>query len=547
VSVQRIVLVGFSGTGKSTVAALVARELGWSAIDVDREIEASEGKRIPQIFAEDGEERFREIERARLLDALRQEQVVVATGGGAVIPDVVWTTEVLKSPGTVTIALDAEVETSIRRLESQVQAADETIERPMLAGNDPLGRARRLKAARQSAYDRADLTLIVDDIPPDEVAREVVSVASPSDADDVELSAAGGTSRIVVAPGSAARIGKLTLQRWPSARQAWLITDDCVGPIHAERVTASLAGAGLMVRTLTVPAGEASKSWDRAGSLVSEMLSGGIQRNDVVVALGGGVVGDLAGFAAAVVLRGVGLVQVPTSLLAMVDSSVGGKTAVNHSAGKNLIGVFYQPPLVVIDPEMLHSLPPRELTQSWAEIVKHALIQPSTPGGQRADLARFLNRNRLAVGDLSGPAMTYLIRRNVQLKASVVEADEREASLRAILNYGHTIGHAIEAAEYRYLHGEAIAVGMRAANRIARLSDMIDDEREWTMNRLIENYGLPAAAEFDVETVREKMRSDKKQVAGTQKWVLPTGSAGVQITTAIPDEVISEAIESIAV
>jgi 3-dehydroquinate synthetase len=179
--------------------------------------------------------------------------------------------------------------------------------------------------------------------------------------------------------------------------------------------------------------------------------------------------------------------------------------------------------------------------------VKHALVQPSTPGGQRADLARFLNRNRLAVGDLSGPAMTYLIRRNVQLKASVVEADEREASLRAILNYGHTIGHAIEAAEYRYLHGEAIAVGMRAANRIARLSDMIDDEREWTMNRLIENYGLPAAAEFDVETVREKMRSDKKQVAGTQKWVLPTGSAGVQITTGIPDEVIAEAIESIAV
>jgi 3-dehydroquinate synthetase len=142
--------------------------------------------------------------------------------------------------------------------------------------------------------------------------------------------------------------------------------------------------------------------------------------------------------------------------------------------------------------------------------------------------------------------MTYLIRRNVRLKAAVVEADEREASLRAILNYGHTIGHAIEAAEYRYLHGEAIAVGMRAANRIARLNDMIDEEREQAINLLIGAYGLPARAEFDADAVREKMRSDKKQVAGTQKWVLPGSSAGVEIVTGVPTEIIDEALESIS-
>jgi 3-dehydroquinate synthetase len=229
----------------------------------------------------------------------------------------------------------------------------------------------------------------------------------------------------------------------------------------------------------------------------------------------------------------------------MVDSSVGGKTAVNHAAGKNLIGAFYQPSLVVIDPEVLRSLPPRELTQSWAEVVKHAIIQPSTPGGERADLAVFLERNRHSVDEVSGRAMTYLIRRNVQLKAAVVEADERESSLRAILNYGHTIGHAIEAAEYRYLHGEAIAVGMRAANRIARLIDMIDEERERAINRLIDTYGLPPRAEFDVDAVREKMRRDKKQVAGTQKWVLPTRSAGVEIVTGIPDDIVDAALRSV--
>ena len=539
-------MVGFSGTGKSTVAGLVAQELGWRSVDVDQNIEASEGKRIPRIFAEGGESRFREIERAQLLASLQEDEVIIATGGGAVVADDVWAADALGAADTLTIALDAQPSVILNRLRSQVQQTDETIERPMLAGDDPLGRIALLKASRQESYDRADLTLIVDNVPADEVAREVIGVVWPQKSDDIMLSVPGGVSQIVVRAGLLERFGELTRERWPSARQTWIVTDDRVGQLHADRAGASLRAAGFAVRTLTVPAGESSKSWDRAGRLVGEMLTGGIRRNDVVVALGGGVVGDLAGFAASVVLRGVGLVHVPTSLLAMVDSSVGGKTAVNHTAGKNLIGTFYQPPLVIIDPELLQTLPPRELTQSWAEVVKHAIIQPSTPGGDRADLFESLERNRRALAHVTGPAMTYLVRRNVQLKASVVEADERESSLRAILNYGHTIGHAIEAAEYRYLHGEAIAVGMRAANRMSHLTGRIDSNGECRLNALIESYGLPASADFNPETVTHKMESDKKREAGTQKWVLPIGAGGVEVATGIADEIVDRAIGSVA-
>ncbi len=296
---------------------------------------------------------------------------------------------------------------------------------------------------------------------------------------------------------------------------------------------------------ITVEPGERSKDWAVVGDVVGQMLSGGIQRNDVVLALGGGVIGDLAGFAASIVLRGVGLIQVPTSLLAMVDSSVGGKTGVNHATGKNLIGTFYQPQIVAIDPDVLQTLPKRELNQGWAEVVKHAIIQPSTPDRYRSDLIPLLERNRANLMGLQEPAISYAIARNVALKASVVAKDERESSLRAILNYGHTIGHAIEAAEYRYLHGEAISVGLHAANHIARLEGAIDEQTERRLNALIESFDLPAKAEFDTAVVLEKMKSDKKSVRGSQTWVLPVQAGGVELVTGIEQTTIDQALNHV--
>jgi 3-dehydroquinate synthase len=307
-----------------------------------------------------------------------------------------------------------------------------------------------------------------------------------------------------------------------------------------ESVLDVIRAAGFRAAGIAIPPGEGSKSISGAGLLYDWLLDGGIERGDIIVALGGGVVGDLAGFVAATSLRGVGLVQMPTSLLAMVDSSVGGKTGINHRTGKNLIGAFYQPPLVIIDSDFLRTLPPRELASGWAEVIKHGVIQLSTPGGDWNDLFTILDRNKDRLQNLEEPVLSYVIRRNVALKAAVVEADERESGIRAYLNYGHTLGHAIEAAGYRYLHGEAIAVGMRAASRIGVDSGLFDEEGSVRLDTLISDYGLPVRAEVDREKVLSLIGSDKKRAAGTLRWVLPTTGGGV----CIREDVVMSTVES---
>lgn len=544
-TIERIVLAGFSGTGKSTVARELALLLNWTTLDVDKAIEIVATRSIPEIFADQGEAAFRVMEREALLRALDQSKVVIATGGGAVVADDAWSADVLRRPGTLVVTLDGSPEQLIERLRRQVALAGETIERPMLAGDDPLGRMMGLKQSRQPAYDRADITLPTDECSASDIARTIAGFVSPTNEPVVSLEVGGSRSDIHVRAGIRNEVGSRIASRWPKARAVWIVTDSNIGPLHAAPLAQSIESAGPTARTITVPPGESSKCWSVAGDVIGSMLDGGIQRNDVVVALGGGVVGDLAGFAASVVLRGVGLVQMPTSLLAMVDSSVGGKTGVNHSTGKNLIGSFYQPHLVLIDPELLRTLPPRELNQGWAEVVKHAFIQPSTPDSLRHDLAGLLERSVDSLLALREPATSYLITRNVQIKASVVRADERESSLRAILNFGHTIGHAIEAAEYRYLHGEAVAVGMRAAIRIAELQRMIDEPRAREMVDLILRFGLPVTAQFDPELVLERMKSDKKSVAGQQTWVLPVQSGGVELVAGIDQETLRAALESV--
>jgi shikimate kinase/3-dehydroquinate synthase len=543
--VKRIVLIGFSGTGKSTVARLVARQLDWTAIDTDRAIEIVATKSIPEIFAQDGERAFRSLERDVLLHSLHSRMAVIATGGGAVVPEEVWSPEALRAPGTLTVCLDAEPQTILDRLRRQQTARGETTERPLLAGDDPLGRITDMKTDRQAAYDRADLTLVTDSMALEAVSAQIVGLLAHQASPDVVLNAPGGRSEIHVRPGIAGSVGTFAVAKWPRARKAFIVTDANVGPLHADPIGASLNAAGLTAELLTVPPGEASKSWAVAGDVVGQMLDRGIQRSDIVVALGGGMIGDLAGFAAAVVLRGVPLIQVPTSLLAMVDSSVGGKTGINYSTGKNLIGAFYQPGLVVADPNLLRTLPPRELTQGWAEVVKHAVIQPSTPDALSNDLIRFLERNRANLASLCEPTLSYAIRRNVALKASVVEADERESSLRAILNYGHTIGHAIEAAGYEYLHGEAIAVGIRAVNRLAALHGWIDDALEKRVGALLSAFGLPVAAQFEPNLVKSLMQSDKKSAAGVQTWVIPRQEGGVELRTDVDGSLVDQVLASV--
>ena len=549
-SVVRIVLIGFSGTGKSTVARLLADTLGWGLVDTDADIEREHGLTIPEIFAKFGEPFFRAAERCSLLAGLDRSKTVIATGGGAVVDPVLWDDRHLRKPETLVIALEATPETVLCRLQEHHAREGSGVERPMITGADPLAKIARLKASRQAVYDQADVTLIVEKSDPKSVADEILALLQAEKRQEVPaitLNAASASSKILIAPGSIESIGMIAKETWTNARKAWVITDETVGAIHGDRATAALSKSGFIVSLRTVPVGESSKSWATAGSLLDWLLDEGIERGDIVIALGGGVIGDLAGFVGAIVLRGVPVIQIPTSLLAMVDSSIGGKTGLNHRTGKNLIGAFSQPPVVVIDPDLLRTLPHRELTAGWAEIVKHAIIQQSTPGGDRADLLPFLERNVTSLKALKQPVTTYAIWRNVALKAAVVEADEKETGIRAYLNFGHTLGHAIEASDYRLIHGEAVAVGMRGAIQLAANLGLVGNDFVERINALLYRFELPVSAEIDESLVMSKMTSDKKRVAGTQRWVLPVAGGGIRIHSEIPEIEVQRALAQVTV
>ena len=546
-AVARVVLTGFSGTGKSTVAGLVAQRLGWHAVDMDLEIERQAGMSIPAIFREHGEDDFRQREREALRAAVNLDSVVVATGGGACASEAAWADDVLRSPGTLVVTLDADPETIVARLRAQQAAQGETAERPMLAGEDPVARIRALKAQRQAYYDRANLTLVVDGVTAAQVADELTQVVELQQGLplQIRLEADSAASLIRIRSGALDDAGTWMRERWPKARRAWIVTDANVAPHHLSRTTDVLERAGFAVASHVVAPGEGSKSLATSGELYDWLLGEGIERGDVVVALGGGVVGDLAGYVAATVLRGVGLVQIPTTLLSAVDSSVGGKTGINHPVGKNLIGAFLQPPLVIIDPDLLRTAPMRELRSGWGEVIKHAFIQRSTPGGERNDLLTFLERNAGNLLALAEPAISYAIWRNVALKAAVVQEDEREAGIRAYLNFGHTLGHAIEAADYHMLHGEAIAVGMCAAAAVGQGVGTCGHEVGERVRTLLRAAGLPEETSVDEARVLTLLLSDKKRVAGRQRYILPVNGGGVVMRDDVPADAVLAALRSV--
>ncbi|OGN99330.1 MAG: 3-dehydroquinate synthase [Chloroflexi bacterium RBG_13_51_18] len=280
------------------------------------------------------------------------------------------------------------------------------------------------------------------------------------------------------------RVG-LWLKEKNFSGKAVIITDTTVKELYAGVLEHSLANAGFNVTVLEVSPGEEQKTLATAGRLYQKMAEAFIERTSPVVALGGGVIGDLAGFVAATYMRGVPLVQVPTTLLAMVDSSIGGKTAVDHGSLKNMIGSFYQPSLVVADLDTLKTLPREELSSGMAEVIKHAAIKDR-------GLFDFLEENMESAMSLDTAVLQNVLEKNVRIKASVVEADEKETDFRRILNYGHTVGHAVEAVtDFKIKHGQAVAIGMIAAAKISRRLDLLHEEDAVKLEAVIGQAGLP--------------------------------------------------------
>jgi len=316
-----------------------------------------------------------------------------------------------------------------------------------------------------------------------------------------------------------------------------VITNPIVKGLHGDALEQHLAEEGFKVTILQVPDGEEHKSLETAGKLYHELTSAYVERTTPVLALGGGVIGDLAGFVAATYARGVPLIQIPTTLLAQVDSSIGGKVAVDHGQLKNKIGAFYQPKLVIADIETLKTIPDRELANGLAEVIKSAVI------GDK-ELFSFIETNLDEIKSLEFAALEEIVYRSAKIKAGIVEKDERDLGLRNILNYGHTIGHAIESAsEFKVGHGEAVAIGMLAAAKISNTLGILDQNELIRLKDVIRSAGLPIKMpELDLEKILSAIKQDKKILQGEIRFVLPQSIGKVFITDKVSPALIEQVL-----
>lgn len=348
---------------------------------------------------------------------------------------------------------------------------------------------------------------------------------------------------IAIAPQTLDRLGSLMVPL-KLGQKVLLVSNPEIFQHYGEPAIQALTSVGFKVTSCTLPAGESYKTLKTLQIIYDTALEQRLERSSTLVALGGGVVGDMTGFAAATWLRGIQVVQVPTSLLAMVDAAIGGKTGVNHPKGKNLIGAFHQPKLVVIDPTVLQTLPEREFRAGMAEVIKYGVIWDKKlftqlEQSQRLDRMENLDSNLLQTS----------LERSCQAKATVVSQDEQEAGLRAILNYGHTIGHAVESLTgyTTVLHGEAVAIGMVAASRIAVALGMWTAECDRRQLALIEKAGLPTTLPLglEIDQIITTLQTDKKVKAGKVRFVLPTEIGTVTVTDQVPEDVIRRVLQQL--
>ncbi|MDR7522405.1 MAG: 3-dehydroquinate synthase [Armatimonadota bacterium] len=519
-----ISLVGLMGSGKTEVGRTLARRLGWEFIDTDAEIEAREGRSVAAIFQDAGEGDFRRVERDVVRRATRGRRRVIATGGGAVLSP--RSRRALTQAGPV-FYLRAPVEVLLQRVGNDPS-------RPLL-GDDPRASLERLLREREALYLQTGMPVDAAR-PADAVADDILAHLAASRR-RVRVDLGPRSYDVLIGIGAQALVG-YDLEQMGAGGQVAVVTHRSLLRRFGASVVAALEGCGFMVRTIAVPAGERAKTLRQASRILDALGAAGLTRSDTLVALGGGVIGDLAGFAAGIYMRGIRFVQLPTTLLAQLDSSIGGKTGVNHPRAKNLVGVYHQPALVVADIEVLRHLPLRERRAGLAEAVKYGVVLDR-------DLFEWLARDpQRLLGRDAWDDLEEIVFRCASLKARVVAQDEFEQGPREVLNYGHTVGHAIEAAMPGALvHGEAVAVGMRVEARVAvRLSLMADGDAD-RQDTLLRRLGLPVTVpEGPVGPLLDAMRLDKKRRDGRIRCTLPEGIGRARLGVDVPESLMEEVL-----
>lgn len=511
-----VVLTGFMGSGKSTVARILGERLQRDVIDTDLLIEQRAGLPISRIFSEQGERAFRRLEREVLQNAGTGSGRIIATGGGSLLTEA--SRDLVRGSSVVCLTASPDV------IEERLMGSHA---RPLLDG----GNVQELLAARQSAYalfPQVDTTAREPEEVADDVARiaglPVASICFPS----------GNTSTVVMEDGCASHAGEILRDNGVRGR-VMLVTDENLDTLGwRSTVIDGLRASGLEVESVVLPAGEDQKSLDVLGDLVSDCLRAGIERSDTVVALGGGVVGDLAGMLAATYMRGIRLIMIPTTLLAQVDASIGGKTAVDADGVKNAAGVFYPAELVLLDPSVLGTLTRPLLSDGLAEVVKIGMMRSK-------NLVEHLEQ----LGDVAvvteRPDVLWAAAR---LKCDIVRQDPIERSVRGLLNFGHTVGHALEAASgYRISHGRCVASGMAAETRVSC------GECSPVTKRLIEllhRFGLPVRVHgVNLEVALSAALHDKKRLDGRIRVAVPVTVGHGHIETWTEDG-LRRGIESVA-
>ncbi len=505
------------GTGKTSVGDALAKLLGRKLIDMDTWIQAREGQTVAEIFAERGETGFRELERALILELAASENLVIATGGGALVnPE-----NRAAFANAQVICLDASVEEILAR----VNGAND---RPLLQG-DKRARVQELLDARRDAYNAIEIHVNTNQRTPDEIAQEIVNRLETR---EILVKTPDSTYPIFLGNGLLERVGEF-LRADNFASRCAVVTNPTVGALYAQRVCDALRAENFSPTLIEIPDGEQYKNLDTLRDLYDQFIAAKLERRSPIIALGGGVIGDTVGFAAATYLRGVPFVQIPTTLLSMVDSSIGGKVAVDHPSGKNLIGAFKFPVCVIEDLDVLETLPVEEFRAGMAEVIKHGVI---------GDAGLFVELGRLGNGETS----SELLERALRVKIEIVEHDPFEENIRAHLNLGHTFGQAIERlANYQMRHGYAVAMGVSVAARLAANINFCDAKTRDEIISLFEKYELPThiPREFSSEQILDAMGTDKKIQHGKLRLILPREIGRVEIVNDVPREEILRALE----